>query len=296
MPDQAIAVTGANGRLGRAVIDALARRGIESVGWSRPQYDLDDPDAGDRVVAGQHPGTVIHAAAWTAVDDCARHPDVAMRRNSQAVAELASACAAQGVRLVLISTNEVFDGERTDGQGYAEGDEPRPLNAYGISKLAGEQAASTAFDDQDGSRDLMVVRTAWLFGPPGNDFPAKILAAADRLPPDEPLRVVSDEVGSPTYASDLADALVELVAGHAPGGVYHLVNDGHASRLDVARRVLQACRPGRDTLPISRNDFSRPSIPPAWGVLRSTRPEAEAPGMRSWQQAIDAYAPSLCAE
>ena len=99
------------------------------------------------------------------------------------------------IPLVLVSTNEVFDGERTDGQGYAEGDEVRPANPYGASKLAGERAALAAYADAGAQEKLWIVRSAWLFGPPGADFPAKILAAADRLPADHPLRVVTDEVG-----------------------------------------------------------------------------------------------------
>ena len=122
------------------------------------------------------------------------------------------ACAA-GVDLVLVSTNEVFDGQRTDGRGYGPGDPPRPVNPYGASKLAGEIAARAAFARRwrrleagpgtplAARPQLAIVRTAWLFGPPGNDFPAKILAAADRArAAGEPLRVVGDEVGSPTYA------------------------------------------------------------------------------------------------
>jgi dTDP-4-dehydrorhamnose reductase len=293
MSRQVVAVTGASGRLGRALVDALVSRDIGVVPWSRPEYDLDDTRAALRVVDERRPDTVIHAAAWTAVDECALHPDLAMRRNASSVQELARACALHGVRFVLISTNEVFDGNRTDGLGYTETDDAAPINVYGTSKLAGERAALAEFGAVARPDDVVVVRTAWLFGPPGNDFPTKIIAAADRLPPDEPLSVVSDEVGSPTYTHDLAHAIVQLVAVGAPGGIYHLVNEGSASRFDVARRVLGLCRPGRKTAAISRNEFNRASTPPAWAVLRSTRPAAEAVTLRPWQEAIDAYVASL---
>ncbi|MEX2548343.1 MAG: sugar nucleotide-binding protein [Chloroflexota bacterium] len=129
------------------------------------------------------PSLVIHAAAWTDVDGCAREPELAIRRNGEAVRSLAKACVQRDVGLVLISTNEVFDGERRDGIGYSEDDPPRPINAYGVSKLVGEHAAQEAYG---ASRGLWVLRTAWLYGPPGNDFPEKIVAASDRRPPGDP--------------------------------------------------------------------------------------------------------------
>ena len=291
---QLICVTGSNGRLGRAVVAALAREHVATAALSRPEYDLDVENAAAAVVGHYRPAVVIHCAAWTAVDECARDPALAMRRNALAVGELATACADWGARLVLVSTNEVFGGDRKDGQGYVESDEPDPINAYGRSKLAGEHAAAAAFA-RGGRKDLLIVRTAWLFGPPGNDFPSKIIAAADLLPAEEPLKVVSDEIGSPTFASDLAEALVRLAVHNLQGRIYHLVNEGQASRFDLARRVLDRCRPERRTAPIGSHEFDRPSKPPAWAVLANTRAAAAGLTLRPWQQAIDAYVPSICA-
>jgi dTDP-4-dehydrorhamnose reductase len=185
---------------------------------------------------------------------------------------------------VLVSTNEVFDGERADECGYTEADAPRPINAYGASKLAGERAATHAFD---GASGLWIVRTAWLYGQPGNDFPLKIIAAADRMPAGEPLNVVADEIGSPTYATDLAAALLALI-DVTRGGLYHLVNDGRASRFEWAKRVLGRTRPERSLRAISRTSFSRASKAPAWGVLGSDR-SPRAAAMRPWTEAMDEY-------
>src|SRR6188508_1833706 len=229
-----VAVTGARGRLGRALLEALSLEGFTPVPWSRPDYDLDDPGSARRVVERDHPDIVIHAAAWTDVDGCARQPDLAKRRNSDATADVAAACTQAGARLVVISTNEVFDGQRGDGLGYGEDDVPRPINAYGASKLAGEVGAVAAYEEAGRPQDVLIVRTAWLFGPPGNDFPAKIVAAADRLPADEPLKVVIDEVGSPTYTIDLAQAIVKIISTAGTSGVYHVVNAGQASRFELA--------------------------------------------------------------
>lgn len=288
-----VAVTGAGGRVGRALITELGRRGVPAIGWSRPDFDLDDARSAERLIARDEPHTVFHPAAWTDVDGCARDPDLAHRRNATAAGELAAACANGGVRMLLVSTNEVFDGARTDGRGYLETDEVRPVNRYGASKLAGEEAARDAFA-QSGREDLLwIVRTAWLYGPPGNDFPAKIIAAADRLEPGSALRVVSDEFGSPTYTVDLARALVDLVE-QAPGGLYHLTAAGHASRYQVAEHVLGRCRPGTTMEPTMQRDFQRASSPPPWGVLDCSRARSYGVGLRDWHEALAEYLSSTC--
>lgn len=280
-----VAVTGARGRLGRALVAALQDTVAESIAWSRPDYDLDDPGAAERLVTRDRPDLVIHAAAWSDVDGCARDPELAMRRNALAVGEIARACRSVDADLVLVSTNGVFDGRRIAQRGYREDDPTQPINPYGASKLAGEKAATEAF--RNGGR-LWIVRTAWLHGPPGNDFPAKILAAADRLPPGEPLPVVADEIGSPTYAPDLADAIVSL-ASQAPAGVYHLVNAGRASRMQWAAAVLQRLRPGRPVRAIDRAAFQRTSTAPAWAVLESGRAARRGLSLRAWPAALEAY-------
>jgi dTDP-4-dehydrorhamnose reductase len=286
MERRPIAVTGAGGRLGSALrtvsLDPL-------VGWDVPEHDLDRPESIEPLLDRDRPGLVIHTAAMTLVDECARQPDLALRRNGHATGVLAAACRARRVSLLVVSTNEVFSGERNDGQGYVETDSVAPRNPYGASKLAGEEAAQGAFGDDPG---LWIVRTAWLYGPPGNDFPDKIVAAADRLPEGEPLPVVADEWGSPTYTADIARAILELV-DVTDGGVFHLVDRGVASRRDWAQRVLAVRRPGRATRPISAAEFSRASEPPRWGVLDPGRALAAGVHLRSWQEALDDYLASV---
>ena len=281
-PNGPIVVTGAGGRLGGAFLGAVD---APSVPWDLPEHDLDDPDSIAPLLDRDAPGIVIHTAAMTAVDECARDPATAMRRNGEATGALARACHARGVGLLVVSTNEVFDGERRDGRGYREDDTTTPRNAYGASKLAGEEAAREAFADGPG---LWIARTAWLYGPPGNDFPDKIVAAADRLAADEALPVVADEFGSPTSTADLAAAILALV-GNTRGGIYHLVNGGTATRMEWAERILSIRQPGRPVRPISRMEFQRPSDPPPWGVLDTSRAAAEGVQLRAWQDALDAY-------
>jgi dTDP-4-dehydrorhamnose reductase len=249
-----VAVSGAGGRLGRALLDALTdARGpnpIVPIAWDVPDHDLDDPESPHRLVHRDRPDVVVHTAAWTDVDGCAREPALALRRNGAAAGELAEACVQAGVDLVHVSTNEVFDGMRTDGRGYVPQDDSSPINPYGASKRAGEIAARAAFVEGDGivdvpgdaagagSPQLAIVRTAWLFGPPGNDFPAKILAAADRaLAAGEPLRVVGDEIGSPTYTKDLAILIAEMIRTDQYG-IYHASNEGTCSWNEFAKAIF----------------------------------------------------------
>lgn len=293
-----VAVTGAGGRLGRALIAALEDAPFTGpfgpLAWSRPAYDLDDPEAAARCIRQTAPEVVIHAAAWTDVDGCAREPERAMRRNALAVAELADACVRSGTDLVLVSTNEVFDGRRTDGLGYTPKDGPRPGNPYGASKLAGEAAAQAVF--LGGAPQLAIVRTAWLYGPPGNDFPVRILAAADRArAAGEPLRVVGDEIGSPTFAPDLAEGILDLLASGTYAGIHHIVNTGTVSRAGWARHVLAALEVEVPIVELSLAAWTRPSTPPAWSVLAPTAlPSGES--LRPWQAAFADYRPFLARE
>lgn len=286
-------MTGSNGRLGRALDDAFTRRGAEVAKWPRTAFDLDAAEAAEHLLSRERPAMVIHSAAWTDVDGCARDPGLAMRRNADAVGELARAAATRGIRLVLVSTNEVFDGRRTDGRGYVESDEPNPINPYGASKLAGEQQAVEAFAAAGAPEHLWIVRTAWLYGPPGNDFPAKIVAAASRLAAGEPLSVVQDEVGSPTYTIDLASAIADLIE-NAPGGTYHLGAPDAGSRFEVAGAVLRHCHPDVAVKPIGRAQFQRASTPPAWAVLDSSRAAEYGVRLRSWRAALEDYLAAVC--
>jgi dTDP-4-dehydrorhamnose reductase len=286
-----VVVTGASGRVGRALVEFLRTSGIEPIPWGRPDYDLDDPGAAGRLVARHEPGIVYHAAAWTDVDACARDPGLALRRNAEATWELAAACAAAGTRLVFVSTNEVFSGTRNDGRGYAEGDDTEPPNPYGRSKLGGEQSVRAAYAAAPES--AWIVRSSWVFGRPGNDFPARIVDAADKLEPGEALRVVGDERGRPTSATDLAAAITRLTAV-APGGTYHLTNDGQASRLDWARLVIRRCRPSVAIEEIALAEFDRASRPPSWGVLDTSLADSLGLRMRPWQEPLEAYLSGLC--
>jgi len=307
-----VAVTGAGGRLGSAVIGALTDSPLvaDVLEWDLPLHDLDDPVSAWRLVSAYRPDVVVHTAAWTDVDGCAGDPALAMRRNGLAAGEMAEACVRADAALVMVSTNEVFDGRRTDGLGYRPTDLPNPPNSYGAAKLAGERAAREAYgatgdvftaaalqpvdEGEPGLPALAIVRTAWLFGPPGADFPQKILAAARKADSaGQALSLVADEVGCPTYASDLAGAIVALIAewsrpgGRSLAGIHHIVNSGQASRAEWARRVLSLAGVDVATIEVRLETWPRPSSPPPWGVLEPTPLPCGL--LRPWQDAAAEY-------
>jgi len=270
-----VAVTGASGRLGQALVAALADAPFTGpagpLAWDRADFDLDAPGGIGAILDRDRPEVVVHAAAWSDVDGCALDPDLAMRRNGEATGTLAAACAERSVDLLAISTNEVFDGRRLDGFGYGTSDPPAPGNPYGASKLEGERRAQAAYDSRT-SASLGIARTAWLFGSPTRDFPSRILEAAGRAAATgEPLRVVSDEWGTPTYTVDLAEAIVELLAA-----------DAIAGRASLEIEVVD--------VPLAT--WSRPSTPPRWGVLAPT-PLPSGEPLRVWPDAMADYAPAL---
>ena len=297
-----VAVVGVVGRLGRALVQALEEAPFTGfrppIGWDQPELELDTVTAASfgALLDRERPEVVIHTAAWTDVDGNAREPEVAMRRNGTAVGEIAQACAGRGVDLVMLSTNEVFDGRRTDGRGYEPRDERHPINAYGAAKAAAEHLAADAYEGSAGR--LAIVRTAWLFGPPGADFPAKIAAAALRArAAGEALRVTGDEVGTPTYAPDLAEAIVELIGDDdppPPGSrtIHHLVNGGRASRADWAREVLRALAIEVEVAEVPSSTWQRASTPPLWAVLEPT-PLPSGLAMRHWREAFRDALPAL---
>ena len=273
-----IAITGGRGQLGRTLETALhTRHQITSL--DLPEIDVTQRDAID-TLARLAPDLVIHAAAMTDVDGCARNPDAAFRANALGTQNVALACQRTGAPMLYIRTNEVFDG--TKNAPYRELDEPRAINPYGASKLAGERYVQMLLNR------FYIVRIAWLYSPGNaNTFPSKILAGAKQ---NGSLAVVDDEIGNPTYAPDLARAIAELIETNQ-FGVYHLTGEGIASRYDWAARILQLA--GLGHIPITRSklaDYPRASTPPRYGALANFA-AATTLGiqLRPWQDALEEY-------
>lgn len=272
-----IYVTGAKGLVGKELVRVLEAGRHEVAGHE--EVEIRDPGAiGDDILAAR-PNWVIHLAAYTAVDDAESHPEDAARANVTGTVNVASAARVAGARLLYMSTDYVYDGERSEP--YVETDPPRPLSVYGLSKLAGECAARTII------RDVLVVRGGWLYGLT-KGFVKTILAAAESRPT---LEVVTDEVGCPTYVPDLVRGLVALVETGPEGGVIHLANEGGTSRFELARSAIRLAGGAPEKVkPTTQALNGRPARRPRYSILSCAR-YASITGspLRPWDQALADY-------
>lgn len=277
-----VAVTGAGGMLARAVVPALEGRGHAVLALPRAAADVTVPESLDGPIAAFAPDWVCHLAAFTKVDDCEADPAHAMRVNADGAAHAARAAAACGAAILAVSTDYVFDGTGT--RPYREDDPAAPVSAYGASKWAGEQAVRAALPRH------AIVRTSWLYGQGGPNFVDTILRKARA---GEPLRVVDDQRGSPTWTHDLADGLARLMEAQGTG-TFHCTNTGDCTWYDLAAHVLS--RAGVATT-LSRTDtasFPRPAKRPAYSVLDPTRFEqVTGHRMPPWRDAVDRYLQSI---
>jgi len=270
-------VTGSKGQLGRALERAAAERGDVFMGHDLPELDVTDAAAVHAAVRTAKPDAIINCAAFTAVDAAESEEERALAVNGTAVAHLAGAADETGAVLVQISTDYVFDGMAD--RAYREDDPVNPRSAYGRTKLAGEAAARAA-------RRHLVVRTAWLFGE-GNNFVEAIRRQVKGGAAS--LRVVADQRGCPTYAGDLAAALLRLLETGATG-IVHAVNEGEATWFEFAEEIVRRLGSPAKVLPITTGEAARPAPRPARAVLDTSRLRALlGGGMRPWQDALGQY-------
>lgn len=265
-------VTGAGGQLASAFAERLAGTVRLSA-----EADLDIRDAG-AVYAAIHafaPDVVLHTAAYTNVDGAESDIDAATAVNVDGVANIVRALRGTHTRLVSFSTDYVFAGDK--GAPYVETDTPAPLSAYGRTKLGGEQQALQYADS-------IVVRTSWLFSETGTNFVKTMLAAGQRSAGSgEHLRVVDDQVGCPTYAGHLAEAVLEGLARDLPAGIYHMAGNGYCSWLELAREVVARAGLAVAVDPVSTAELGRPAPRPPFSALASER---GAPELPSWMAGV----------
>jgi dTDP-4-dehydrorhamnose reductase len=270
-----VAVTGAAGMLGLAVVAAARERGHEVVPLPRDRADVTDAAAVGAAVREAAPDAVVNCAAWTDVDGAEADEAGATAVNGGGAGNAAAAAAAAGARIVHDSTDYVFDG--TKREPYLETDTVAPQSAYGRSKLAGERAVAEA------AADHAVARTAWLFGAGGRNFVDTMLRlGAER---DE-VSVVTDQVGCPTWTGHLAPALLDLAAGPATG-LFHVAAAGscswHELTVEAFRRAGLSCAVRATTTAA----FPRPAPRPAFSVLRSAR--SDTPVLPAWRDGLAAH-------
>lgn len=291
-----IAVTGTTGQLARSLLACAPAAGVEVVAIGRPALDLAQPGNARAVLAGAQADCIVNAAAYTAVDRAESEPDLAMAINGTGAGALAAAAATLGLPLIQISTDYVFDGALS--RPWREDDATGPLGAYGRSKLAGEEAVAAAGDNH------AILRTAWVHSPYGANFVKTMLRLAESR--DE-LGVVADQIGSPTYAPDLAQAviaiakaLVEQPRDTALRGIFHAAGSGETSWAGLAQAVFAASAqlggPSARVRPIATTEYPTPARRPANSRLDCSLLAARY-GLRlpHWQDSVQACVAELLA-
>ena len=271
-------MTGAGGLVGGLIVER-AKADHDVRGLARAELDITDPSAVQSAVREFSPHVVLHCAAHTDVDGAERNPERALEVNAEATEQVAVAARELGASLVYVSTDYVFDGKGATP--YRESDATEPLSSYGISKLEGERRVANACPE-----DFIIVRTGWLYGV-GKGF---VDWARARLVASKELPVIDDQKGSPTYAGDLADALLELATG-AHRGVFHFVNRGEATWLDLGRAVAEELGQSTALLkPIAGETLARPAPRPAYSALSVDHYEkTTGKPVRPWRDALKAY-------
>ena len=269
-----ILITGAGGQLGHALQRVLAAE--ELILKELPDFDLSDP-ACEEHIRRAGPDIILHAGAYTNVDQAEREPHRARVVNVQGTQWVAQAARALNARLLFVSTDYVFDGTKTTP--YHERDEPRPLNVYGMSKYEGEQAVLALCPD------ALVVRTAWLFGHDGHNFVKTISKLAQERPA---LEVVSDQRGCPTYVEDLARALRDLAFGDL-NGICHVTNSGDCSWYEFAQAIVRQTGAGAAVSPITTAQAGRLAKRPSYSVLSRDRFTSRYAALPDWHDALTRF-------
>jgi len=276
-------VTGAEGMLGRDLVDVLSAAGAEVTAVTRVELDVTDESGVAAAVPGHD--IVVNAAAWTDVDGAETHEDDATRINGRGPETLARTCAEHGARLVHVSTDYVFDGTATEP--YAEDAPLSPRSAYGRSKAAGEIAVRALLPDAS-----YVVRTAWLYGEHGPNF-VRTMATLEAS--RDTLDVVDDQLGAPTWSREVAQAIYRLVESGAPAGTYHATAAGHTSWYGLARAVFEELGADPERVrPTTTDKFPRPAPRPAYSVLgHQAWAGAGLEPLGDWRAMLAAAAPAV---
>lgn len=266
------------GALGMAGADFI-KCWPEATGLDLPELDITSLDACRKALADVRPRVVVNCAAATGVDWCEEHRSEAMQINADGAGNLATVCAEVGALLVQISTDYVFAGTSTDP--YSEDDPVDPLSVYAESKLEGERAVAVA------TADYLVIRICWLFGHADKSFVRAMLRRADDA---DPVKVIEDQIGCPTYSVDLAEAIERLVDAGARG-IFHFTNTGPCTRLEMAQHIFDRVEldPAR-LASIKSTDLPWVATRPARSVLSTAKYRAATgASARHWRDAIDAF-------
>jgi len=270
-----VMIFGASGLLGQALMREWS--GEEIVGLTSRDVDIRDAGKVQQVVGKTSPEWIVLAAAYTDVDGCESHPQLALSVNRDGAVNVADAAKNSSARLLFLSSDYVFDGAKTSP--YEAGDARNPQSVYGRSKAEAEIQLLEELPE------CCIVRTSWLFGMGGKCFPDTILKLAASRPA---LDVVSDQRGCPTYSVDLARAIIALCRKNA-SGIVHVTNAGNCSWFEFARTIVKDAGLSTEVRPVSTEQMPRPARRPAYSVLSAASLEERGIIMPSWHDALQRY-------
>ncbi|MCM3150877.1 dTDP-4-dehydrorhamnose reductase [Priestia megaterium] len=272
---QKVLITGANGQLGKELVELFTEKGFEVYGFGRDKMDITNQAQVQEVISTLKPNIVLHSAAHTQVDLAESEPEQAFSINAYGTRNVAVAAEAAGAKLVYVSTDYVFDG--TNDEPYNEFSPTSPLGVYGKSKLAGEQFV------RDLHSKFFIVRTSWVYGKHGANFVKTMLKLGKER---KELSVVADQRGCPTYTLDLANAILELV-NTEKYGVYHVSNSGNCSWFEFAKAIFEEAKLDVVVNPCTTKEFPRPAARPENSVLQHMSLEVNGfSRMRDWKSGL----------
>lgn len=251
-----VLVTGAKGQLGVDVVQLFEKKGCEVNGFGREELDITNQHQVNEIILSIKPDVIIHTAAYTQVDLAESEPERAFLVNGIGTRNVAVAAQKADAKLVYISTDYVFDGTATEP--IDEFQPTNPQTVYGKSKLAGEQFVKELHNK------FFIVRTSWVYGKHGNNFVKTMLKLSETM--DE-IKVVDDQIGSPTYTVDLAEKIAELCVTEKYG-TYHISNEGHCSWYEFACEIFQLTDKKVEVMPCSTKDFQQIAIRPRYSVMK----------------------------
>ena len=273
-------VTGVKGQLGFDVMNELAKRGYEGVGVDVDEMDITDAAAVDRVIKESHVDSVVHCAAWTAVDAAEDNVEMCRKVNALGTENIAKVCKELDIPMIYFSTDYVFDGEGTRPW---EPDDPvvEPLNVYGLTKYEGEQAVEKYLDK------YYIVRIAWVFGVNGKNFIKTMLNLGKT---HDTLTVVNDQIGTPTYTYDLARLVVDMLEKEEYGK-YHVTNEGgYISWYDFAKEIFKQAGMDVKVEPVSAEQYKAKAKRPSNSRLEKKKLDEHGfKRLPTWQDALSRY-------
>jgi len=279
-------ITGGSGQLGIAVSQELGERGILFHAWGSGDLNITQGPTVRDVIAKLSPKVIINCAAWTDVDGAEGNEKDAFRVNSDGPENLAFAAKLSNSKFIHVSTDYVFSGESQTP--WQIEDEINPQSVYGRTKAQGEVRVLACYPENS-----FVVRTAWLYSPWGKNFAKTMSKLA--IKGDGEVRVVNDQIGQPTSASDLANQLVQLGQSTSPSGIYHGTNSGHATWFEFAQEIFKITGADVDRVtPVSSNEFRRPAKRPSYSVLsHDAWAMTSVKPMRDWRIALAEAMPGI---